>query len=363
METPLSENMITGACLGLALEGWKPILVHARCEMMMPAMEHMVNSIPKWRAVHRDRHFALVVRAQVGRGWGQGPNHSQALHAMFAHLPGLRVLYPVQPADYSHWLEDILGWSLVNQIARYNEVEALTYAKNRSGIEQDLKEADVSNIRFHYIDLPSWLRALLKIQGGHQFYYFLWQIKAYFIASRLHKQHSFDLFHHITYANDWMASFIGALLPIPYIRGPGGGAHRTPTGFEGEYSLGGRLWEKLRSSGQWIFRHDPLFVKGQRRARAILLCNQESISNVPSKWAHKVHPFPVNGITTDDLAMNTPADSGNGVISCPVSRYADSRQRFWLGNPSFPRVRKSSWGKRISHHRERARGTSPQSHG
>ena len=92
-ETPLSESMITGACLGLALEGWKPVLVHARGDWLMTAMEHMVNTIAKWRQVHQDRPFSLVIRALVGRGWGQGPNHSQALHAMFAHVPGLRVLY------------------------------------------------------------------------------------------------------------------------------------------------------------------------------------------------------------------------------------------------------------------------------
>ena len=122
-------------------------------------------------------------------------------------------------------------------------------------------------------------------------------------ARRLHKALRFDLFHHLTYANDWMASFIGALLPIPYIRGPGGGAHRTPKGFEREYTLGGRLWEKARSFGQWLFRRDPLFIKGQSRAQAILVCNQESADNIPRKWAHKVSEFPVNGISSKDLAL------------------------------------------------------------
>ena len=86
----------------------------------------------------------------------------------------------------------------------------------------------------------------------------------------------FDAFHHVTYANDWMASYIGALLPVPYIRGPGGGAHRTPKGFEEEYQLGGRVWEKVRVAGQWIFRHDPAFLIGQNRASAILVCHDES---------------------------------------------------------------------------------------
>jgi pyruvate dehydrogenase E1 component beta subunit len=130
METPLSESMITGACLGLALEGWKPVLVHARCDWLMTAMEHMVNTVAKWRQVHNDRSFSLVVRALVGRGWGQGPNHSQAFHAMFAQVPGLRVLYPVDPECVASWLEDALSCgrpTLVMEPRRLYDVEKLDH--------------------------------------------------------------------------------------------------------------------------------------------------------------------------------------------------------------------------------------------
>src|SRR5260370_28570115 len=79
---------------------------------------------------------------------------------------------------------------------------------------------------------------LRGIQGGIQIYAYVWQVKAYFVARRLHRRFPFDIFHHITYANDWMASFIGALLPVPYVRGPGGGAHRTPRELLQEYTVG-----------------------------------------------------------------------------------------------------------------------------
>jgi len=205
--------------------------------------------------------------------------------------------------------EDVLGWSLLKQIARFHQVWALTQAEDREDIEQALREAPVANLCFCYVDLPHWLRPLMKIQGGHQFYYYLWQIKAYLVARRIMKRHSFDLFHHITYANDWAASFIGALLPIPYVRGPGGGAHRTPRGFESEYPIGGRMWERVRSIGQRLFRLDPFFLRGQSRARAILLCNQESLSQVSAKWAQKVHLFPVSGISSEDLCHSAPPNA------------------------------------------------------
>jgi len=130
VETPISENMITGACLGMALEGWKPIMVHARCEFIMLSMEHLVDTIAKWPLIHPEREFTLIIRSLVGRGWGQGPNHSQAFHAMFAHVPGLRVLYPVDPNKVAYWLHDALvkgGPTIVLEPRRLYEVERLEY--------------------------------------------------------------------------------------------------------------------------------------------------------------------------------------------------------------------------------------------
>jgi len=129
IETPVSENMITGACLGMALEGWKPVLVHNRVEFMMLSMEHIVNTIAKYRAIH-GRDFSLVIRALVGRGWGQGPNHSQAFHSMFAHVPGLRVLYPVHADNMRYHIDNALNWggpTIILEPRRMYDVEFIEY--------------------------------------------------------------------------------------------------------------------------------------------------------------------------------------------------------------------------------------------
>jgi glycosyltransferase involved in cell wall biosynthesis len=147
------------------------------------------------------------------------------------------------------------------------------------------------------------MRPLLRFPGGVQLYAYLWQMRAYFTAKKLHEQVKFDVFHHITFANDWMASYIGALLPVPFFRGPGGGAHRTPEGFLCEYSLGARCWERFRSFGQWVLRLDPFFIRGQQRARVILLCNREAADAVPDRFRHKLQLFPVNGISAEDLRI------------------------------------------------------------
>src|SRR5260370_40626191 len=122
---------------------------------------------------------------------------------------------------------------------------------------------------------------LRGIQGGIQIYAYVWQVKAYFVARRLHRRFPFDIFHHITYANDWMASFIGALLPVPYVRGPGGGAHRTARELLQEYPVAGRFSELLRRTAQGICRHDPFFVAVQSRSRALMECDLEMLKSIP----------------------------------------------------------------------------------
>jgi glycosyltransferase involved in cell wall biosynthesis len=161
------------------------------------------------------------------------------------------------------------------------------------------------------------LERLKSVQGGIQFYAYLWQVRAYFQGRRLHRQVKFDVFHHVTYANDWMASFLGALLPVPYLRGPGGGAHRTPKAFLTEYSLKARLWERVRILGQWVLRHDPVFLRGQRRARAILLCNREAVDAVPVRLQSKVQLFPVNGISAEDLRIFLGTNGEGNTVNAP----------------------------------------------
>jgi len=190
-----------------------------------------------------------------------------------------------------------LGWNIIKQLSRFFDVYVLTHSHNQKSIEELLAKEKISDVHFFYTKLPTAFSFLEKFhKGGIQIYSYLWQIKAYFIAKKLHKKNHFDVFHHVTYANDWMASYIGALLPIPYLRGPGGGAHFVPKEFVKEYSLKEKLAEKIRSIGQWLFRHDPFFIIGQNKARAILVCNKEAFNALPEKWQKKSSFFPVNGV-------------------------------------------------------------------
>ena len=130
IETPLSENMLTGALAGLACEGWKPIYVHARAEFSLLAWEHMVNTIAKWPWLHGGQRLPIIIRMLVGRGWGQGPTHSQSFHGMLAQVPGLKVCYPVDSVTASSYISEAHrcgGPTIIIEPRRMYECEPLVY--------------------------------------------------------------------------------------------------------------------------------------------------------------------------------------------------------------------------------------------
>ena len=100
IDTPVSELACTGAGVGAALAGMKPIVVHPRMDFMLYGIDAIVNQAAKWsHMVGGQAHPGVTVRAIINRGGEQGAQHSQALHAWFAHIPGLRVVMPATVAD------------------------------------------------------------------------------------------------------------------------------------------------------------------------------------------------------------------------------------------------------------------------
>ncbi|MFC1606557.1 alpha-ketoacid dehydrogenase subunit beta [Candidatus Latescibacterota bacterium] len=99
-DTPLSEDSMTGFGLGAAINGLKPIHIHIRIDFLLLAMNQLVNMISSFSyLVEGQIKVPLVIRAIVGRGWGQGCQHSKSLHSYFSHIPGLKVVIPTTPYD------------------------------------------------------------------------------------------------------------------------------------------------------------------------------------------------------------------------------------------------------------------------
>ena len=100
LDMPTSENGMTGIAIGSALVGMRPIMVHQRIEFALLAIEQIVNQAAKWHYMFAGKACVpLVIRLVIGRGWGQGPQHSQSLQSWFAHVPGLKVIMPATPYD------------------------------------------------------------------------------------------------------------------------------------------------------------------------------------------------------------------------------------------------------------------------
>lgn len=100
IDTPVSESACTGAAVGASLAGLKPIVVHPRMDFMLYAMDSIVNQAAKWsHMVGGQANPCVTIRCIINRGGEQGAQHSQALHAWFAHIPGLRVVMPYSVAD------------------------------------------------------------------------------------------------------------------------------------------------------------------------------------------------------------------------------------------------------------------------
>ena len=99
-DTPICEESMTGVGIGAAIAGMSPILVHQRMDFLMLAMNQIINMASKIHYISDGKLCVpLVVRACIGRSWGQGAQHSQSLLSIFAHIPGLKVIAPTTPHD------------------------------------------------------------------------------------------------------------------------------------------------------------------------------------------------------------------------------------------------------------------------
>ena len=99
-DTPLSEDAMTGFGLGAAINGLKPIHIHIRVDFLLLAMNQLANIVSSYIYASCGRaKVQFVIRAIIGRGWGQGYQHSKSMQSIFAHIPGLKVVMPTTPKD------------------------------------------------------------------------------------------------------------------------------------------------------------------------------------------------------------------------------------------------------------------------
>jgi pyruvate/2-oxoglutarate/acetoin dehydrogenase E1 component len=108
-EMPLSENLILGTAIGASMLGERVLVNFQRTEFSLLALEQIINNAAKIPFMSNGRHrISLVIRMVIGRGWGQGPMHSQSFESLFSSIPGLRVYTPTFPEETAALLESAI---------------------------------------------------------------------------------------------------------------------------------------------------------------------------------------------------------------------------------------------------------------
>jgi len=174
-DMPLSENGVTGACIGAAISGIRPVMIHQRIDFSLLSLDQIINNAAKWHYMFNGKMTVpLVIRMIIGRGWGQGPQHSQSFQSLYASIPGLKVVMPTTAHDAKGML-----------IAAINDNNPVIFIEHRwlhhikdevpeKYYETPLDEAklihlgsDITIAAFSYMVIESLIaaRALLAIMG------------------------------------------------------------------------------------------------------------------------------------------------------------------------------------------------------
>ncbi|MBD1847827.1 glycosyltransferase family 4 protein [Cyanobacteria bacterium FACHB-63] len=169
----------------------------------------------------------------------------------------MKILISAYACEPGRGTELGVGWNTVREVARHHEVWVLTRPDDgREAIEAELARNPVSNLHFVYFTLPIWGGGWKWGQGAFQIHYYLWQIVAYFVARKLHREIGFDIAHHVTFVKYSTPSFL-SLLPIPFIFGPVGGGEVAPKPFYRDFSRRAKIYEFLRDATRWSGKIDP----------------------------------------------------------------------------------------------------------
>jgi pyruvate/2-oxoglutarate/acetoin dehydrogenase E1 component len=127
---PVSESLMNSSAMGMALAGKRVVMIHVRIDFLASGMCALVNHIPIW---HEKGHsLPIVFVCQVGKGMGQGAQHSKDLSPWFRRFQGWRVVTPETPSDaHDSLLESIFG----NSPTLYVIHRELFDAKNPAAIQ------------------------------------------------------------------------------------------------------------------------------------------------------------------------------------------------------------------------------------
>ena len=192
----------------------------------------------------------------------------------------MKILISAYACEPNRGSEPGVGWHTVWELAKHHRVWVLTRPDDgRHAIEEYLSQHPNPNLHFVYFTLP--------VLGGfwqwgsmaYVLHYYLWQVQAYFVARRLHREVGFDAAHHVTFVRYSTPSFI-SLLPIPFVWGPVGGGEAAPKTFWQDFSTRAKVYELLRLFAHRIGELDPFVRLTAKRSYVTRVTTEDTAKRI-----------------------------------------------------------------------------------
>jgi glycosyltransferase involved in cell wall biosynthesis len=240
----------------------------------------------------------------------------------------MKILMSAYSCEPGKGSERSVGWNVVRAVAKYHQVWVLTRPdEGKEAIEAELAENPSPNLHFVYFTLPIWGDGWKWKFGAMQLHYYLWQIQAYFVARRLHRQIGFDVLHHVTFVKYSRPSFL-ALLPIPFVWGSVGGGEFAPRSFWQDFSLRNKIYEIARMLACWVFEFDPFTSLTARRSVLAKATTQHTAARIRKMGAKNVQVEPAIGLTKEEISLLAKDSRGSDL---PVRFISIGRLLHWKG--------------------------------
>jgi len=214
----------------------------------------------------------------------------------------MKVLLSAYACEPGRGTEPGVGWNTVWEVAKYHEVWVLTRPDDgKEAIEAELAKTPQPNLHFVYFTLPL-IGSIWKLGvGAFQIHYYLWQLQAYLVARKLHREIGFDVIHHVTFVKYSNPSFL-ALLSVPFIWGPVGGGESAPKVFWQDFGIRGKLYEWFRSFSRWLGERDPFTWLTARRSYLIRATTEETRHRLLQIGASHVEVYSQVGLLSEEIA-------------------------------------------------------------
>lgn len=214
----------------------------------------------------------------------------------------MKVLISAYSCEPGRGSERGVGWNVAREVAKRHEVWVLTRPdESKAAIEAELAHNPVPNLHFVYFTLPFWQDSLRWGQSGAmQVHYYLWQIQAYFVARKLHREVGFDLAHHVTFVKYSSPSFL-AFLPIPFIWGPVGGGETAPASFWKDFGLRAWFYEVSRDAVRKLGEFDPFARLTAQKSTVVRATTADTAARLRKMGATNPQIVPEVGLLEDEL--------------------------------------------------------------